>query len=50
MQDYALLQTLGVPRDASFMRDIKSFEDFPKTVEWRRRIRARLFRESDARS
>ena len=46
MQDYALLQTLGIPRDASFMKAVKSFEDFPKTVEWRRRIRARLFREA----
>ena len=48
LQDYALLQTLGVPRDASFMQDIKSFEDFPKTVEWRRRIRARLFRRAES--
>jgi len=47
MQDYALLQTLGVKRDAPFMREIRSFEDFPKTVEWRRRIRARLFRAAD---
>ncbi len=47
MQDYDLMQTLGIPRDADFMREVKSFEDFPKTVEWRRRIRARLFRIAD---
>ena len=48
MQDYDLMQTLGIARDADFMREVKSFEEFPKTVEWRRRIRARLFRIADA--
>lgn len=42
MQDYALLQTLGIERDAKMMRDIVSFEDFPKSVEWREKTRRKL--------
>ena len=44
LQDYALLQTLGIDRDCKFMTDIKSFEDFPKNPEWRAKVRAMLLR------
>ena len=44
MQDYALLQTLGIPRDASFMKDVKSFSDFPKDAAWRKAAKAKLYK------
>ena len=44
LQDYALLQTLGVDRDASFMRGIKSFSDFPKDAAWRKSVKSRLYK------
>ncbi|MBR0056920.1 MAG: DUF4091 domain-containing protein, partial [Kiritimatiellae bacterium] len=43
MQDYALLQTLGVPRDAPLLAPIRSFADFPKDASWRLSARRRLF-------
>lgn len=42
MQDYALLQTLGVQRDDPVLRPIRSFEDFPKDARWRLALRRRL--------
>ena len=42
LQDYQLLQTLGVDRDDPMLREIRSFEDFPKTEEWRAAVRQRL--------
>jgi len=42
LQDYALLQTLGVARDDPLLAPIASFQDFPKTEEWRREVRAAL--------
>jgi hypothetical protein len=42
MQDYALLQTLGVERDAKLLRDLKTFEDFPKSADWLARTRRKL--------
>ena len=42
LQDYALLQTLGVSRDDPLLAPIASFQDFPKTEEWRREVRAAL--------
>ncbi len=42
MQDYALLQTLGVDRCGKLLADIKSFSDFPKDAAWRIRMRRRL--------
>ena len=44
LQDYALLQTLGVGRDTSFMKDVKSFSDFPKDSAWRKAAKARLYK------
>jgi len=40
LQDYALLQTLGV--DQNSLPEIRSFDDFPKSVEWIDRTRQRL--------
>ncbi len=42
LQDYQLLQTLGVARDDPLLRPIRSFRDFPKTVAWRQRVRQDL--------
>jgi hypothetical protein len=42
MQDYTLLQTLGVkPNDENFMV-LRNFEDFPKNGDWLRRMRKKL--------
>ncbi len=43
MQDYALLQTLGIDREDKLLSAIKSFEDFPKDASWRQKARAKLF-------
>ncbi|MCD4823173.1 MAG: DUF4091 domain-containing protein [Phycisphaerae bacterium] len=46
LQDYALLQTLGVDRNNKLLAPLKSFENFPKTERWRRDLRAKLFAEA----
>jgi hypothetical protein len=43
LQDYALLQTLGIDRNDPFFAPIKSFEDFPKMEIWRSDVRAKIF-------
>lgn len=43
LQDYALLQALGISRDDPMLAPIRSFSDFPKAEVWRRRLRRRLF-------
>jgi hypothetical protein len=43
LQDYALLQTLGVSRDDPLLAPIQSFADFPKQAAWRQATRAALF-------
>ena len=43
LQDYALLQTLGVDRDGTLLAPIKSFTDFPKNAKWRSEARRKLF-------
>ncbi len=43
LQDYALLQTLGVGRDDELLRPIVSLAQFPKDEAWRLETRARLF-------
>jgi hypothetical protein len=48
LQDYALLQTLGVDRDDELLRPIMSFTDFPKTEAWRLETRAQLFARKQA--
>jgi len=47
LQDYALLQTLGVDRNRPFLAPIASFVDFPKTEAWRRNVRAKMFAEAE---
>jgi hypothetical protein len=42
LQDYQLLQTLGVDRDDPLLHPVRSFRDFPKTVAWRQRVRQDL--------
>jgi hypothetical protein len=44
LQDYRLLQTLGVERHDPLLRPLRNFEDFPKTESWRRSTRAKLLR------
>ena len=44
LQDYALLQTLGVDRDDKLLAPLKSFADFPKDAAWRRAAKARLYK------
>jgi hypothetical protein len=42
LQDYRLLQTLGLNRDADLLADLRSFEDFPKAAAWRAATRRQL--------
>lgn len=42
MQDYALLQTLGIARDDERLAPIRSFTDFPKAAAWRQATRRAL--------
>ncbi|NLE44186.1 MAG: DUF4091 domain-containing protein [Chloroflexi bacterium] len=44
LQDYALLQTLGVDRDDPLLSSVRSFEDFPKTSEWRENLRFQILK------
>lgn len=44
LNDYALMQTLGIGRDDPIFKGVKSFSDFPKNAEWRIRTRAKLFK------
>ena len=48
LQDYRLLQTLGVPRDHPQLADIHSFEDFPKDAAWRDAVRRALLERGAA--
>ena len=43
LRDYRLLQALGVERNDPLLKQIKTFEDFPKTEAWRNKTRAALF-------
>ena len=44
LQDYRLLQTLGVARDDALFAPIQSFADFPKAAAWRDAARLRLLK------
>jgi len=44
LQDYALLQTLGVERDDPALAPLRSFEQFPKTAAWRLAAKSALYR------
>ena len=43
LQDYALMQTLGMDRSDELFAPILDFSDFPKTEMWRKQARAKLF-------
>ncbi len=42
LQDYALLQTLGVSREDEALAALHSFSDFPKWADWRHKLRVHL--------
>jgi len=42
LQDYALLEQLGIERDDPMLRSLRSYADFPKRASWRRDLRRRL--------
>ncbi len=42
LQDYQLLQTLGIDRNHKILTPVRSFADFPKTEIWRRNTRKKL--------
>ncbi|OGV44534.1 MAG: hypothetical protein A2017_19675 [Lentisphaerae bacterium GWF2_44_16] len=44
MQDYALLQTLGIDRNDKMLSQLKAFDDFPLTEDWRRNLKSRLYK------
>ncbi len=44
LQDYQLLQTLGLSRDHELLAPLRGFDDFPKRESWRSRARRELFR------
>ena len=50
MQDYALLQTVGLDRASELLADIKSFSDFPKEEIWRFATKTRLYALGEAAS
>jgi hypothetical protein len=47
LQDYRLLQTLGVSRDDPLLADLVSFDYFPKDANWRLAQRKALFARVD---
>jgi hypothetical protein len=47
LQDYRLLQTLGISREHALLSALHSFADFPKTAAWRQAARAELFALAD---
>ncbi len=46
LQDYRLLQTLGVDRDDPRLAEIVSFVDFPKHANWRHDLRVKLLSQA----
>jgi hypothetical protein len=42
LQDYALLQSVGIKADDDMLADIKDYNDFPKTETWWRNIRHKI--------
>lgn len=43
LQDYALLQTLGVARDDPLLEPLRAMDDFPKDAAWRLKLKATLY-------
>lgn len=46
LQDYALLQTLGVDPNSALLSCLRDFDDFPKSGDWLLRTRRKLLTES----
>jgi len=46
LQDYALLQTLGVEPTGAALATLRSFEDFPKSASWIQATRTALFKKA----
>ena len=44
LQDYRLLQTLGIDRGDRRLASLRSFEAFPKYAAWRLKTKAALYR------
>jgi hypothetical protein len=44
LQDYALLQTLGIDRESELLSGIRDFTDFPKMAGWRQELRHKVFK------
>ena len=42
LNDYALLQTLGIPVDSPQLRGFKGYDDYPKDGQWYQQTRAVL--------
>jgi len=42
LQDFALLQTVGLPRDHRLLAELRGFDDFPFSARWIARARRRL--------
>ncbi|MBT4816617.1 MAG: DUF4091 domain-containing protein, partial [Lentisphaerae bacterium] len=47
LQDFQLLQTLGISRDDPLLDDVRSFTDFPKAQQWRDKLRNALFARAE---
>lgn len=47
MQDYALLQTLGLDRDDKLLSKLVSFHEFPKDAAWRIAAKKKLYKLAD---
>jgi hypothetical protein len=43
LQEYSLLQTLGIDRESRLLSPLKSFQEFPKTEAWILKTRKALF-------
>ncbi len=48
LQTYALLQTLGVKRNDPLLRPIRSFEDFPKSAAWLRKVKRKFLERAES--
>ncbi len=42
LQDYALLQSAGIPRDDALLAELKDYDDFPKSIAWIEQARGRI--------
>lgn len=47
LQDYRLLQTMGIERDDPMLAELVAFDQFPKARDWRLALRRELFKRVD---